>query len=75
MCQIKSVYTVPWVTSWPLCRQWGETEDTDRSRLAGVISKGTYIGGLCGHKTSGSLHPPARILKVYVEALTGFSNI
>ena len=30
---------------------------------------------LGGHKTSRSLHLPARILKVYTEALTGFSHI
>ena len=30
---------------------------------------------LSGHKVSRSLHPSARILNVYVEALTGFSHL
>ena len=30
---------------------------------------------LCGHKISRSLHPPIRILKVYIKALTGFSHV
>lgn len=31
--------------------------------------------GLGGRKTSTALHSPTRILKVYIEALTGFSHI
>lgn len=30
---------------------------------------------LGGHKASRSLYPPARIFKVYLEALTGFSHV
>ena len=29
---------------------------------------------LCDHKTCRSLSPPTRILKVYIETLTGFSH-
>lgn len=35
----------------------------------------TYRLVLCGGKTSLSPHPPAKIFKVYREALTGFSHI
>lgn len=28
-----------------------------------------------GHRTKGSLHPPARVLKVNIEALTGFRHV
>lgn len=43
-----------------------------------LINEGTYIWGLsqvANCKTSSSPHLPARILKVYVEALTRFSHI
>lgn len=41
--------------------------------MAVLTSKETYIKVYC--KTSRSPHPPTRILKVYIVALTGFSHI
>lgn len=46
-------------------------------KVASLISKGTCMQGLswAGCKVSRFLHPPTRILKVYIKALTGFSHI
>lgn len=53
-------------------------EEADHSRLVGggLISKGSYLRTcLWCSKISRSLHLPTRILKVYIEALSGFSYI
>ena len=48
----------------------------DHSRLVGGrFSKRTYKAYLGWPQMSTSLHPPTRILKVYIEALTRFSHI
>lgn len=59
----------------------GETEERwDQSRLVGSrLNKQQNLHlrlALLGtHKMSRSLHPPARILKVYMGAFTGFSHV
>lgn len=64
----------------PVRRGLEETEEeADHSRLIGSrfnmqgnLNIRLAVGGL---KMSKSLHPPARILKVYIQTLTGFSHI
>lgn len=68
-----------WFTNWPRTQR---TKRKQRKRwitpdwyMAGLVSEESYLQGLfCGHKTSRSPHIPARILKVYIAALTGFSH-
>lgn len=54
-------------------------EEADHFRLTSgsLISKGSYAPGFSwvGSKTSRSLHLPARILKVSIEALTGLRHV
>ena len=54
-------------------------KEADHSRFVGgsfnkqgILHRRLVLGGC---KLSKSLHPPTRILKVYIEALTGFSHI
>ena len=46
-------------------------------KVAGVISKGTYLQGLswAAARWVGLCTPPGKILKVFIEALTGFIHI
>lgn len=54
-------------------------KEADHSVLVGAVfnKEGNLLRRLVlgGHKTSRSPHPPALILKVYIEALTGFSHV
>ena len=65
-------------TNWPLY-----TVGKDRTKkeaatpdwqVAGLVNKGTYIYGF-SWMVSRSPHPPARILTVYIQVLTGFSHV
>lgn len=57
-----------------------------KERLKKKVDHSSLVGGrfnrqghlykrlaMCGHKASKSLHLPTRILKVYIEAFTGFT--
>ena len=69
------------LSNWPLSTEGKErpAKEADHSRLVcGRFKKqGNLLTRLVlGHyKMSRSLHPPTRILKVYIEALMGFSLI
>lgn len=59
-----------------------KTEEADHSRFVrgsfnkqGNLLLMLALLALGGHKASRSLYPPARIFKVYLEALTGFSHV
>lgn len=61
----------------PIHGRQGKTEEKGRplqTGRVGLTSKGTYIQ-ILSLAASGSLHLSARILKVYIETLMGFSHI
>ena len=70
-----------WLVNWPWYTESKEKlkKEADHSRLqvAALISKGAYLQGLswAAIRQVDLLisHPPANILKVYIEAITGFS--
>ena len=44
--------------------------------MAGVVSEGTFLQLVLGHcHRTRPLHTPARVLRVYVEALMGLSHV
>ena len=53
----------------------GKRQTTPDLQVAGLISKGNLHAKLVlgGCKMNRSLHPPARTLKVYIEAVMGFT--
>ena len=64
--------------TWRARRESREGLSTPDRCMAVLISKETYLGSLSWAATQGvvvSLHSPARILQVYVEAFTGFSPV
>lgn len=70
-----------WFANWPQYLE-GNTrlrKDADHSRFIGVrFNKQGKLHArvvLGTHKTSRSLNPPDRILKVYMEVLTGFRHV
>ena len=68
------------IWNWPLYTERKERpkKEADHSRLvSGRFDKGTYIQGLSWasiRRVDFPIHPP-RILKVYLESLTGFSHV
>lgn len=62
----------------PTYERWGETKQADYPRFVGSRFNqqvDLHIRLVLGGRKRRTLHPPARIFKVYAEALTEFSHI